>query len=265
MKLSEKYKNMFESQIISRGREYFKNDEVIRCLKTDEGYISKVNGNYGNEYTVKIEESGDKLEMYCTCPYQDNCKHEYATLLAIDNNKYKEINLLPEILNEGYNVVDFIKAIPSEELKEYILKQANMGSVFITEEFIKEYFIKYLPKENKEYFYNTIYNNCIIENDLPKELINEYLNKIRIHIDQTYYNYAFIIIEAIIDAIYDSKIEVSTETLIEIYSKLGVFIRISYRKGDNKLKEEINNFIDKYYSTNYNNDVYLEDMLMTIK
>lgn len=265
MKLSEKYKDRFAPQIIGRGVQYFKDGEVSKCFKTEDGYISKVAGSYGEEYTIKIKEVEDGLEMSCTCPYQDNCKHEYATLLTIDNKKFKEIKLLPEILENTYNAIDFIKAIPSEELKTYILKKAEDDELDITEEDLKEKFVNYLPKESKEYFYNNLYNICVVENILPRNLICEYISRIRQYVDHKDYGYAFTIITAIIDAVCDSKVNASTESLIEIYSKLGMFARISYRKGSQELKDEYNKWISKYAENNYNDDVYLEDLLITIK
>ena len=55
MKLSEKYKDKFASQIIGRGTQYFKSGVISKCFKTEDEYISKVAGSYGEEYTIKIK------------------------------------------------------------------------------------------------------------------------------------------------------------------------------------------------------------------
>ena len=264
MKLSEKYKERFSPQIIARGVKYFNDGNVIKCFKMKDGYVSKVAGSYGEEYTVIIKEVEDGLEMSCDCPYHDDCKHEYATLLAIDYNKYKEIELLPIIEKTPYVAIDFIQAIPSDELKEYIVKRTINDDLDITEADLKDEFVKYLPKESKEYFYNTLYNYILIENTLPNKRIQEYIHEIRQHVDHKDYAYAFTILSAIIDAICDSKVNASTEYLIELYSKLGMFARISYRKGSQELKETYAQWIGKYAESNYNDDVYLEDLLLTI-
>jgi len=260
--LTEKYKNEFESQIIYRGKDYFKNGLVKRCIKTPDGYIAKVIGN--SEYNVKIKVNENDIEMSCDCPCYSNCKHEYATLMAIDNNKYKELNLLPEITNCNYSLEQFIKSIPENELKDFFIN-IILDEYEEIEDELKEHFLKYLPKESPEYFYNEIFNLCLIEDDLPIYLINKYIDTIKDYIDCKEYAYAFTIYSSIICALCDSKIKVSSTRLIDLYSKLGIFARITYRKGSADLKKNINNWIKIFEDKNYYNDVYLEDLLLNIK
>ena len=42
--LTEKFEDEFESQIIYRGKDYYRKGLVKRCLKTPEGYRAKVIG-----------------------------------------------------------------------------------------------------------------------------------------------------------------------------------------------------------------------------
>ena len=262
--LSEKYVHLFETQIIYRGKEYYKNGFVKKCLKTPEGFISKITGS--DNYTVKINLDGDNIEMSCTCPYGSNCKHEYATLLAIDSNKFKEIKLMPKVVKSEYNFINFIKSIPEIDLKNYILKKAEKGENYYNlEEDWKCEFFSFLPKDNKEYFYNEIFNLCLIEDDLPLFIINDYIDNIKKYIDSKDYRYSFIIYSSLIDALCDSNIQIFTSKRIELYSKIGIFARISYRKGNDELKGDINNWIKNYETKNYNGDVYLEDLLLTIR
>ena len=262
--LTEKYEKLFEPQIIYRGKEYYRNNLVKRCLKTPEGYLAKVNGN--RDYNVKINIINDDIEMSCDCPYGLNCKHEYATLMAIDNGKYKELNLLPRLVSSKYNFAEFIKVIPENDLKTFIInKVENEEDFYELEEELKEKFFKYLPKEVPEYFYNEIFNLCLIEDDLPTFMINDYIEKIKKYIDCKEYDYVFTIYSSLICAIYDSKIEISSTKLIDLYSKIGIFARISYRKGSDELKHYINNWINMFAEKNYNDDVYLEDLLLSIR
>jgi len=260
--LSDKFEDEFESQIIYRGKDYYKKGLVKNCIKTPDGYTAKVIGN--SEYNVKIRIDGDDIEMLCDCPYYTNCKHEYATLLAIDNKKYKELNLLPEIVSSNYSLDEFIQTIPEDELKDFLVNIIKDEFDEIEDE-LKDTFLKYLPKERPEYFYNKIFNLCLIEEDLPMYLINDYIEQIKEYIDCKDYAYAFTIYSSIICAMCDSKINVSSTKLIDLYSKLGIFARITYRKGNEELKNTINNWISSFKEKDFYNDVYLEDFLLNIK
>ena len=59
--LTEKFEDEFESQIIYRGKDYYRKGLVKRCLKTPEGYRAKVIGN--SEYNVKIKIKGLYFNM----------------------------------------------------------------------------------------------------------------------------------------------------------------------------------------------------------
>ena len=61
---------------------------------TNSKYISYVQGtNFSTEYKViiSVNKENEITDMECNCPYQSNCKHEYATLLYI-RNKYNNNN-----------------------------------------------------------------------------------------------------------------------------------------------------------------------------
>lgn len=261
--LTEKFKDEFETQIIYRGKDYYRNEKVKKCIKTAEGYIAKVEGN--ENYNVKIKIDGDDVEMFCDCPYYLNCKHEYATLMAIDNNKYRELDLLPKIVSSNYSLEEFIKSIPEDDLKDFIIERLKDEEYEELEDDLKDNFIKYLPKESPEYFYNEIFNLCLIEEDIPMVVINDYIDKIKEFVDCKQYDYAFTIYSSIICALCDSKVNITSTKLIDLYSKLGIFARITYRKGNDELKNNINNWIKSFENKNYYDDVYLEDLLLNIK
>ncbi len=79
---------LFRNIIIKRGEDYYKDDKVSDIMKNNNTYTSYVYGTDINdlyEVTIKTDDKGNLIEMNCTCPYEDNCKHEYATILNIQN------------------------------------------------------------------------------------------------------------------------------------------------------------------------------------
>lgn len=82
--------NLFSYNIIVRGHKYFLDKMVYNVVKNNNLYIGYVQGsNPIDEYkvTIKIDNNNDIISMSCTCPYESNCKHEYATILYIRNDK----------------------------------------------------------------------------------------------------------------------------------------------------------------------------------
>ncbi len=261
-KLQEKYKDKFTPQIIFRGRDYFNNANVTNVYK-DEGteqYIAKVNGSDYEVYDVQIILDDGEAKMSCTCPCIENCKHEYATLMMIDDNQYSTIKLLPIEENEKINMKQFINSIPDEKIKEYLIYNFE-GENFINEEKFKKYFSYYLPEKSKEYFYNYLFNSF----QLDTVNINEFLDIAKVSLENGKYKYTFTIASAIIDAFKESRYVDSEEIILNNYNKIGTFIRIAYRKGDKEVKSEIKEWIERYEKNNYYDDIYLEDMIIGIR
>lgn len=262
--LQEKYKMLFAPQIIFRGRNYFENDKVKELYKDkdSESYMAKVEGSdFGKCYDVRIILDDNEAKISCTCPCIENCKHEYATLMAIDANRYFTIKLLPVPENEKIDIQNFIDSIPGDKIKEY-LKKSFTSDEYIDEEDFKKYFSCYLPEKSKEYFYNIMFNNFqigMIDN------INNFLDIAKSSLENGKYRYTFVISSSIIDAAKDSNYCDSDEILLNNYSKIGMFIRIAYRKGNDELKSEIQEWINKYKDKNYCDDIFLEDMILSIK
>lgn len=161
--------------------------------------------------------------------------------------------------------MDLLKSISDNELKNFIIEFVeNEESIYYLEDKIKEKFFSHLPKNSKEYYYNKLYNSIVINNELSEILVNENVREITKYIDCKDYEQAFVIISALIDSINDTNIEIESTNLINIYLKIGIFARISYRKGNESVKIQINEWIDKYKQKEFNNNVYLEDFMMNI-
>lgn len=79
---------LFEDMIRVRGKKFYEENMIHNCVKTQNQYISYVQASdFNNEYQVKIivNKSNEIIRMECSCPYPNNCKHEYATILYIKN------------------------------------------------------------------------------------------------------------------------------------------------------------------------------------
>lgn len=84
-------KELFTDLIIERGKEYYDDDMIYNVVKTKDKYTLYVQGStFDKEYIVIIRYEDSKLiSMYCNCPYENNCKHECASIIYIreHNNK----------------------------------------------------------------------------------------------------------------------------------------------------------------------------------
>ena len=88
---SDEIEDLFETQIKIRGKDYYSNNMVYSCNKSLNKYTAFVQGTeFGKEYEVNIiMNKNNKIQkIKCNCPYPNNCKHEYATILYI-RDKYK--------------------------------------------------------------------------------------------------------------------------------------------------------------------------------
>ncbi|MGM9878457.1 MAG: SWIM zinc finger domain-containing protein [Bacilli bacterium] len=266
-KLSEKMKDEFEYQIIKRGISYFKKKNVVAVYKNGKTYYSHVVSDNGiDEYNVKIAETEDGIGMECNCPYQYPCKHEYATLLAIDNKDINESELLPEPEYISYDLHDIIEKIPSDELKKYIIERVAITRlVFNDMETFNKRFNKYIPIQKEEYYYNRLYNLLVMKMDV-NELINDYMDIIKQYIDYKNYKQAFVIIRSLVNAFYKVEKNTSLEQVEDgLIAKLGMYSRIVYRKIEEEEKQKISDWINELIEQDFFNDVYLEDMVLTIK
>ena len=88
---SNEIEDLFETQIKIRGKDYYSNNMVYSCTKSLNKYTAFVQGTeFGKEYEVNIiMNKNNKIQkIECNCPYPNNCKHEYATILYI-RDRYK--------------------------------------------------------------------------------------------------------------------------------------------------------------------------------
>ena len=81
-----KWKHLFQPHILSRGLDYYSNNQVAIEEISEVQIVATVEGS--DFYDVSIELTGEKISrMYCDCPYAEdgsNCKHMAAVLYAAD-------------------------------------------------------------------------------------------------------------------------------------------------------------------------------------
>ena len=229
--IDEQLKN-FQHQIIKRGEDYYKAGNVIQVIKNKNFFIAKVKGSNYYEVKINIDNDSKTLSCNCTCPCEFLCKHEYAVLLAIKNKKYIEKELKEEIVKNNISLNELIKNIPATELKDYILKiifNKNFSDYLVLDfnDFEVD-FLKYLPSQPYEYYYNNLYNYVMINDEIRfdcKYIIKDLINSEK-------YEEAFFVIKAFIEVANDTKHFEKIEIIINKYSDIALFLRIIFRKSN---------------------------------
>lgn len=263
-KIIDKNINNFQHQIIKRGEDYYKDGNVSQVIKNKNTFIAKVEGTDYYEVKITIDKDSKTLSCNCTCPCEFLCKHEYAVLLAIKNKKYIEKELKEEIVKNNITLNELIQNIPDFELKQYILKKIfnkNFSDYLLLNfnDFEID-FLKYLPSQPYEYYYNNLYNYVMINDEIRfdcKYIIKDLINSEK-------YEEAFFVIKAFIEVANDTKHFEKIEILINKYSDIALFLRIIFRKSNDDLKNNIKDWLDKITRNNYYDSVYLEDMILNI-
>jgi|GEM_PF-817473 len=263
-KIIDKNINNFQHQIIKRGKDYYKAGNVNQVIKNKNIFIAKVEGTDYYEVKITIDKDSKTLICNCECPCEFLCKHEYAVLLAIKNKKYIEKELKEEIVKNNITLNELIKNIPAAELKQYILKKIfdkNFSDYLLLDfnDFEVD-FLKYLPSQPYEYYYNNLYNYVMINDEIRfdcKYIIKDLINSEK-------YEEAFFVIKAFIEVANDTKHFEKIEIGINKYSEIALFLRIIFRKSDRILQSEIEEWLDKLRKNKYYNSLYLEDMILNI-
>ncbi|MBR6948717.1 MAG: hypothetical protein IKH54_00850 [Bacilli bacterium] len=244
----------FSDEIISRGEKYYDEGRVSKVTKLGNVFVASVSGS--DDYTVRVVANDSETLMSCDCPYEDNCKHEYATLLAIENNDYEEKELRPYVPAKRLSEEDLIKKIPAEALKKYILSDRGLANTDFDMDDLEKTFIEYVPKQEYDYYYNNLYNSYLLKDEFF-ELYDSYYDEIRLFIDSTDYLQAFNVIKAIIEVSHDLDIDIVPDL-----PELGMYLRIAYRKASKEIKKEIEKYVMSLIFHQYYNNCYLEDMIV---
>ena len=103
---------IFNKEIMSRGKDYYENGRVLFLEKVEDKYYSVVGGQGLYVVIIKYNPEKKTMEVYCSCPCDFRCKHIYAVILAIRNNKFhkfykithknNDMELLDRIMNFNF-------------------------------------------------------------------------------------------------------------------------------------------------------------------
>lgn len=259
----EEFNDDFTYTIQERGNQYYKENKIIDLYKSQNNYYAKVLGSNNKIYNVKIQNNYGILDYSCNCPYEFHCKHEYAVLIAISNKEYTKVELKKDIKEIEINLKEVIEQIPAEKIKEYLLSPQGENKVIFEINTFKDNFKEYCPIQTYEYYYNNLYNKLILNDDYNL-LTNTYLNNIKGYIAGNNFNEVLKILKAIINAYNDSNKLNYDNQFIDDLPRIGMFLRVMYRKANIEIKNEINNWINSLKQINYYNNYYLEDTILSI-
>lgn len=226
---SDEIDNLFDKNMIVRGINYFNKGIIDNLIKDNNTYYSTLKNIDNYHIKVELTENNQIKAMHCDCPYEGNCKHEYAVILKIKEENYKKnINSTVEkekLYEISTNDIDLVinvlrntskikwkKLKLSEEYKNQLIENGfDLDSINIP--LIPDYpheLINFFVMLNKIEFFdkNYLFNVSKIQNDRISDLD---INGIR-----TFLTYMY-------------KQESSSEGLIARYVENGKLIQLLER------------------------------------
>ncbi len=252
--------NDFTPIIKQRGIDYYNSNRVKQCEKIGNKFRACVLGNEVYDVVISYDKYSG-VSYSCDCPCDFPCKHIYATLLAISNHKYKTIRLKKYIKQRNYSMVNILKKAPADEVKKFVIDSIYNRKFYFNRDNFAKAFTLYLPKNSYWYYYNNLYNDLILNKNL---LLEKYFTVIQNYLSINDFAYAFLVIKAIINAIKDSKFVIDDD-MINKFLKIGVYLRIIYKKCDSSLKQEIDAWILEVENNKYYDNIYLMDIILSLK
>lgn len=261
----EEVEDDFDYQIKERGKNYYNSGKVLKVIKASHKYYARVEGSSQTPYKVTI----NNIDYYgidyeCDCPYDFPCKHEYAVLIAISKGEYEETELKPEIAEKRSSLQSLIEIIPANEIKDYLLSSNGLNNVAFQMSEFEDHFRKYLPKQKYEFYYNNLYNELLLGQDV-EFTTKDYINRVKQYLDNKEFAEGYKILKSIIEAYNDSNKLNFDDSIVDMLPKIGMFLRVSYRKCDSMTKDNITKWVNKLKESNYYNNYYLEDVIVSLE
>lgn len=120
---------VFNKKIIERGNIYYKEKKIEFLEQYEDKFYAVVKGTEKYLVVIKYDEKIKEVRLYCTCPCEFFCKHLYAVIKAIRENKFrkfykvlyinKEINLIENATNNKYLLCSGIEDDYLEIINKY--------------------------------------------------------------------------------------------------------------------------------------------------
>jgi uncharacterized Zn finger protein len=125
----DNFEQVLDSEILKRGRIYYKNGQVTDLTPEEDGWTALVIGSDEYEVDIHLDEEGD-LEAFCTCPYEYGpyCKHVAAVLYAIQaetkgSRKSTKVSKTAQDYQKKVNAI--LTELTREQLLDVLLKQVK--------------------------------------------------------------------------------------------------------------------------------------------
>ena len=132
----EDFYNNVPFQILQRGKQYFKNNNIVSCEYSTLGkWEAVVSGNSGNYKVNVVVENNAVVKHHCNCPYDgDICKHVVSVLYRIDeiSDNNGELNSTVLDSNSTNDIPEWkqiILEMSSEDLRVFTLKMATDNQI----------------------------------------------------------------------------------------------------------------------------------------
>jgi uncharacterized Zn finger protein len=130
----DNFEQVLDTEILKRGRTYYKNGQVTDLTPDEDGWTAIVVGSDEYEVDIHPDDDGD-LEAYCTCPYEYGplCKHVAAVLYAIRaETKGNQTGAKASKSTQDYQkkLNDILGALTREQLLDILLKQVKKDKSF---------------------------------------------------------------------------------------------------------------------------------------
>jgi hypothetical protein len=169
------YFNLFSLEKKEKGNYLYKNNNIIYIFKYNNKFFSKINNSLNN-YFILIDNS----KFNCSC--KDNlCEHIYSSLLGINNNEYKDIDLSNFSKEKLLYMINHLILKDSDflvNIENYINNQKKIIIPYVVKEFFDDF-----ESDDFDYLINDEYNEYEYQEDLfynyDEDLIN-LLKKIKI-------------------------------------------------------------------------------------
>ncbi|MDX1919514.1 MAG: SWIM zinc finger family protein [Candidatus Caenarcaniphilales bacterium] len=128
---------LVEGKIFARGEEYYSRGVVKKLKLYGQQLRADVQGSDYRPYHVVVNFSNDSIESTsCTCPYDDDCKHLVAVLIAYIKS--------PDKIEKKIPLKELLAGLPENKLKELVIKlvEADPANILKIENFVNKLAIK---------------------------------------------------------------------------------------------------------------------------